>query len=106
MIVMCQPQPAPRQRRYLQVVEYCRREHAATGKVPSYSMIRDALHISHDGNVRRYVRQAADAGLISLAPTTGGRGPRRGERIRLGTPEEAAEGRKTILMGRDLPAGG
>jgi hypothetical protein len=73
--VTCQPKSAPRKRRYLQVVDYCRREHAATGIVPSYSMIRDALCIADDGTVRRYVHQAADAGLISLAPTTGGRGP-------------------------------
>lgn len=100
--VTCQPKSA-RQRRYLQLVDYCRRAYAATGIVPSYSMIAEALKISHAGTVRRYVHQAADAGLISLAPTVGGRGPRRGERIRLGTPEEAAEGRKAIAYGRDLP---
>ncbi len=74
--------------------------------MPSYSMIRDALRISDDGSVRRYVKQAEQAGLISLAPYIGGRGQRCGQRIRLGTPEEAAAGRKTIRLGRpeDLAA--
>jgi hypothetical protein len=46
-------------------------------------MIRDGLGIEHDGTVRRYVKQAEAAGLITLADYHGGRGPRCGQRIRL-----------------------
>jgi hypothetical protein len=49
-------------------------------------MIRDALGIDYDGTVRRYVKQAEAAGLITLADYHGGRGPRRGQRIQLGDP--------------------
>jgi hypothetical protein len=100
----CQPQPAQRQPRYVQLVDHCRDVFARTGRIPSYSMIRDALRISDDGSVRRYVKQAEQAGLISLAPYVGGRGERCGQRIRLGTPEEAAAGRKTIRLERDRQA--
>jgi hypothetical protein len=83
MLISTYQTPQRRQRRYLEVVEYCRAMHARTGRTPSYSMIGDALGIDHAGTIRRYVHQAADVGLLSLAPTTGGRGPRRGERIML-----------------------
>lgn len=92
-------EPRPRQRRYIEVVEYCRAIFAQTGIVPSYSMIADGLHLNDKGSVRRHVKEAEAAGLITLAEYKGGRGPRCGQRIRLGTPEEAAEGRKTIRMG-------
>jgi hypothetical protein len=73
-----------------QLVAYCRLTIAEAGIAPSYSMIRDALKIGDDGSVRRYVRQAEAAGLLSLNDNyRGGRGPRGGQRIRLGLPEEA-----------------
>lgn len=94
--------PPPRQRRYIEVVEYCRAMFAKTGSVPSYSMIAEALRLADKGSVRRCVKEAEAAGLITLAEYKGGRGPRGGQRIRLGTPEEAAEGRQTIKMGYEL----
>ncbi len=90
-----------RQSRMQQVVAYCRQTVAEIGTAPSYSMIRQALRIGDDGSVRRYVRQAEAAGLIELNDEyRGGRGPRRGQRIRLGLLSEADT--KTIKMGRDL----
>ncbi len=92
---------AARQSRMMQLVDFCRRTIAEKGAPPSYSMIRDGLKISDDGTVRRYVRQAEAAGLLSLNDDyRGGRGPRRGQRIRMGTPDEAQQ--VTIKMGRDL----
>jgi hypothetical protein len=64
-------------------------------------MIREALRISDDGTVRRYVKQAEAAGLIHLNDEyRGGRGPRCGQRIRMGRPDEIEVPR--IKMGRDL----
>lgn len=92
-----------RQSRMMQLVDFCRRTIATTGTAPSYSMIRDGLKIGDDGTVRRYVRQAEAAGYLSLNDDyRGGRGPRRGQRIRMGTPEEAHV--VMIKMGRDLIA--
>lgn len=89
-----------RSSRMSQVVDYCRRVFDERGHTPSYSMIRDALRIDSNGNVRRYVKQAEQAGLVSLVAYQGGRGPRQGQRIRLGRPEEAQA--IQIKMGRDL----
>jgi hypothetical protein len=84
-----------------QVVDLCWRFVREAGAPPSYSQIRDELKISDDGTVRRYVRQAVDAGLLSLNDDyPGGRGPRRGQRIRMGLPEEADTVK--IKMGQDL----
>jgi hypothetical protein len=94
--------PPPRKRRYIEVVDYCRHTLESTGVVPSYSMIRDALRIYDNGTVRKHVKEAEAAGLITLADYRGGRGPRAGQRIRLGTPQEAAEGRQTIKLGSEV----
>jgi hypothetical protein len=93
--------PQRRKRRYIELVDYCRRSFEQTGIVPSYSMIRDEMRISDNGTVRRFVKEAEAAGLITLADYQGGRGVRAGQRIRLGTPEEAAEGRQTIRFGNE-----
>jgi hypothetical protein len=98
MLIPTYKTPPRRQRRYLDVVEYCRAVHERTGQAPSYSMISDALGINYPGTVRRYVHQAADAGLISLAPTTGGRGPRRGERIKMETAAEHIASRESCVI--------
>jgi hypothetical protein len=83
-----------------EVVAYCRAVFAEHGHTPSYSMIRDQFGFYGNGDVRRYVKQAEAGGLLELTDYRGGRGPRRGQRIRLGRPEEADTVR--IKMGRDL----
>lgn len=93
--------PRPR-KRVEQLVAYCRSNFEQTGIVPSYSMIADELRMFDAGTVRRCVKQAEAAGLITLADYRGGRGPRRGQRIRLGTPAEAAEGRKVLRLGSEI----
>ncbi|NYD88766.1 hypothetical protein HD841_000535 [Sphingomonas melonis] len=82
------------------LVAYVRRMVAETGNTPSYSMIRDALGFYDNGTIRRAVRAAEAKGLLTLGEYTGGRGPRCGQRIRLGRPEEADTVK--IKMGRDL----
>jgi len=94
--------PQPRKRRYIQLVDYCRLAFEQTGVVPSYSMIRDELRISDNGTVRKFVKEAEAAGLITLADYQGGRGVRAGQRIRLGTRQEAAEGRQAIKFGNEV----
>lgn len=91
---------AARVSRMTQVVDYCQRVVAERGRAPSYSMIRQALRIEHDGTVRRYVKQAEAAGLLTLGEYRGGRGHGSEPRIRFGLPEEADA--KRIKMGRDL----
>lgn len=85
--------------RYVEVVEFCHQYARENGAAPSYSKIRQALRIEHDGTVRRYVKQAEAAGLITLGEFTGGRGDTV-KRIRLGRPGEADTQR--IRLGRDL----
>jgi hypothetical protein len=65
-------------------------------------MIRDELRICDNGTVRKHVKEAEAAGLITLADYRGGRGVRAGQRIRLGTPQEAAEGRQAIRFGNEV----
>jgi hypothetical protein len=93
-------QASPRIPRMIQLVAYCRRVFEEQGHTPSYSMIREELGIEHDGTVRRYVKQAEQTGLLWLDEYRGGRGPRKGQRIRLGRPDEASTVK--IKMGRDL----
>jgi hypothetical protein len=82
------------------LVAYVRRMFEQHGETPSYSMIRDELGFFDNGTVRRAVKVAEAKGDLTLGEYTGGRGPRRGQRIRLGRPEEADTVR--IKMGRDL----
>lgn len=92
-----------RLRRFEQVARFCRSTFETTGAIPSYTTIADALNIRDRGTVRQYVSEAEHHGLLHrTGDCTGGRGKREGQRIRLGTPEEAAEGRKTIKMGCEL----
>lgn len=86
--------------RMIQVVDFCRRTIAQQGRAPSYRMIRNELNIEHDGTVRRYVKQAEAAGLLTLGEYRGGRGAGNTPRIRFGLPSEADT--TTIKMGRDL----
>jgi len=75
--------PKRRQIRHLELVEYCRQAFEETGVVPSYSMIRERMRIGDNGTVRKHVKEAEAAGLITLADYRGGRGARAGQRIRL-----------------------
>jgi hypothetical protein len=97
------PSKPARVRRFEQVASFCRSTFEATGIMPSYSTIADALNIHDRATVRQYVVQAEDRGLlIRSGKCTGGAGRREGQRIRLGTPEEAAEGRQRIKVGCEL----
>lgn len=92
-----------RVRRFEQVASFCRSTFETTGTMPSYSTIADALNIHDRATVRHYVSEAELHGLLHrTGDCTGGRGKREGQRIRLGTPEEAAEGRQRIKMGCEL----
>jgi len=91
---------AARVSRMSQVVDFCQRVVAQQGRAPSYSMIRHELGIEHDGTVRRYVKQAEAAGLLTLGEYRGGRGSGNTPRIRFGLPSEADTTK--IKMGRDL----
>ena len=73
---------SPRRRRYMQVVDFCHEHMAATGSTPTYSVIGGALRIADAGTVRRYVKQAEAAGLVTLGEYSQGRGDRV-SRIRL-----------------------
>jgi len=86
-------------RRYEQVAAYARRIHDERGTSPSYREIRDALGISDDGTVRRYVHQAEAAKLLRLGTYFGGNGTDRQPRIRFGTSDEADTVR--IAMGKE-----
>ena len=94
--------PQPRKRRYIELVDYCRHAFEQTGVVPSYSMIRDALRICDNGTVRKHVKQAEAAGLITLADYRGGRGVRAGQRIRLGIPEDVVGISQIIRRGSSV----
>ncbi len=83
------PTSTPRRRRYMQVVDFCHEHLAATGSTPTYSVIGGALRIADAGTVRRYVKQAEAAGLVTLGVYSQGRG-NRVSRIRLGEPRGAA----------------
>lgn len=89
-----------RPRRLDEIMAFCHRIYRESGHAPSYSMIRDECRITDNATVRQYVKRAEAEGLLTLGEYTGGRGPRRGQRIRLGLPEEADKTR--IKMGRDL----
>jgi len=92
-----------RVRRYEEVVAYCHTVFEQTGEMPSYTNIASALRIHDRATVRQYVAQAESYGLLSrTGEIRGGRGSVPGRRIRLGTPEEAAQGRQTIKLGREL----
>jgi hypothetical protein len=84
----------------IQVVDFCRRTIAQQGRAPTYSMIRAELGLAENGTVRRYVKQAEAAGLLTLGEYRGGRGAGNTPRIRFGLPSEADA--TTIKMGRDL----
>lgn len=84
------------------LVAYVRRMFDQCGEAPSYSMIRDELGFFDNGTVRRAVKVAEANGDLTLGDYSGGRGPRRGQRIRLGAPDEADAVK--IMMGRDLIA--
>jgi len=85
------------------VVSYCHEYYDKTGAVPSYSTIASALRIHDRATVRKYVVQAESRGLLSRSGVcTGGSGKTSGQRIRLGTPEEAAEGQQAIKLGSEV----
>jgi hypothetical protein len=102
-VQLCRPAHQPnRVRRYEQVVQYCRQFHERTGEVPSYSTIAAALGIHDRSDVRKYVAQAERMGFLTRSGEyTGGSGRTKGQRIRLGTPQEAAEGHQSIRFGRE-----
>lgn len=83
------------------VVAFCRDHYSRTGNTPSYSMIRDEIGASDNASVRQILKRAEARGLLALnGDYRGGRGPRCGQRIRFGLPEEADK--VQIKMGRDL----
>lgn len=88
-----------RRSRMQQIVDYAHRVFNERGHTPSYSMIQAEFGIEHAGTVRRYVKQAEAAGLVTLGEYSSGRGERV-QRIRLGRPEEADTVR--IKRGREL----
>lgn len=84
-------------------MQYCRSFFERSGTMPSYTTIAAALRIHDRATVRQYVVQAERVGLLSrTGPYKGGAGNTNGQRIRFGTPEEAAEGRKAIKLGREI----
>ncbi len=89
-----------RRTRLEQVMDYCRRVFAEQGHAPSYTMIRDELGLTDRATVRQYVKQAEARGLVTLGDYAGGRGPRRGQRIRLGNASEVQTVR--LKKGREL----
>lgn len=83
------------------VVAFCRDHYSRTGNTPSYSMIRDEIGAADNAAVKKILKRAEARGHLALdGEYRGGRGPRCGQRIRFGLPEEADTRR--IRFGSDV----